>query len=470
MASHQPGKQTDPIGEAASKGRERKSFFSCGDEGLKESVGAAGRLLRITQPFPGQKTGLCVDNRYIYQRSYTFRRLKSILKCSLVESVGGIGPCIDSLCSGGESDHDVVNNRWPTFTRTMPGETLSKLRVSYVAFQGTIYQIFEIIDTNETQLPRSNAKKTPSNILRDLSLDPELFIRETDFVDEENVFNTDTSQTETSGNSQMSVYTTSDGETKNHIKREHKGHSKHFSDLEEPGFGIQRSSNDSEHPVRSIVLAYTLRQCPVISSSDFLPDWKRVVEADGLLRRYEMVKLIENPILDFCFRRNLEHILYVCSIPVSGVDYDGIPPIALTCGDVDGHRVAAAASFYAFQCLLLGLDRITALHSKLGKPLCMCGRDKRPLPSSPLPYVCMMKRRIEYVCKGHMKWVLQRAVESNSLFCPNYWTNGDEIENWESSRWLPGKSLVDAPFQFIKAAEFCRILGEDMPDELMEKA
>jgi hypothetical protein len=47
--------------------------------------------------------------------------------------------------------------------------------------------------------------------------------------------------------------------------------------------------------------------------------------------------------LDFAFRRNLVHILSVCSIPV----YAGplkTPSIAITCGDIAGHRVDSRAS------------------------------------------------------------------------------------------------------------------------------
>lgn len=46
--------------------------------------------------------------------------------------------------------------------------------------------------------------------------------------------------------------------------------------------------------------------------------------------------------------RNLEHILSVCAIPVgTSINYkydDGIPPIALTCGDMSLHRVCNSAS------------------------------------------------------------------------------------------------------------------------------
>jgi hypothetical protein len=47
--------------------------------------------------------------------------------------------------------------------------------------------------------------------------------------------------------------------------------------------------------------------------------------------------------LDFAFRRNLEHILSVCSIPTDAGPQKN-PCIAITCGDIAGHRVDSRAS------------------------------------------------------------------------------------------------------------------------------
>jgi hypothetical protein len=47
--------------------------------------------------------------------------------------------------------------------------------------------------------------------------------------------------------------------------------------------------------------------------------------------------------LDFAFRRNLEHILSVCSIPIHTVSLEKTS-IAITCGDIAGHRVDSRAS------------------------------------------------------------------------------------------------------------------------------
>ena len=52
-----------------------------------------------------------------------------------------------------------------------------------------------------------------------------------------------------------------------------------------------------------------------------------------------------NPDLNLALRRNLEYILSVCSVPVyPSANDDEEFAIALTCGDIDGHRIVTAAS------------------------------------------------------------------------------------------------------------------------------
>ncbi|KAI1071714.1 hypothetical protein LB507_005364 [Fusarium sp. FIESC RH6] len=52
-----------------------------------------------------------------------------------------------------------------------------------------------------------------------------------------------------------------------------------------------------------------------------------------------------NPDLNLALRRNLEYILSVCSVPVyPDANDDEEFAIALTCGDIDGHRIVTAAT------------------------------------------------------------------------------------------------------------------------------
>lgn len=60
--------------------------------------------------------------------------------------------------------------------------------------------------------------------------------------------------------------------------------------------------------------------------------------------------------IEFTVRRNLEHILGVCAVPVSvfGENAEGlvweklrdVQPIAMTCGDLSGHRICTSSSLY----------------------------------------------------------------------------------------------------------------------------
>lgn len=60
---------------------------------------------------------------------------------------------------------------------------------------------------------------------------------------------------------------------------------------------------------------------------------------------FRRVCFAKDPRLDFAFRRNIEHILSVCSVPITKNQQQSKPEaIAITCGDIAGHRVASRAS------------------------------------------------------------------------------------------------------------------------------
>lgn len=96
-----------------------------------------------------------------------------------------------------------------------------------------------------------------------------------------------------------------------------------------------------------IALAYTLRHILVetediknIKPVSSIDSW-RVPEEYGI--KFQKPSFVGDARLDFALGRNLEHILSVCSIPVAESS-DKIPLIALTCGDISGHRISTAAS------------------------------------------------------------------------------------------------------------------------------
>lgn len=104
-----------------------------------------------------------------------------------------------------------------------------------------------------------------------------------------------------------------------------------------------------------VTIAYTLKLVSSVGEDSGEEEWLSPVSEDNLSaareiaeRRFEAPALADNPHLNFVLRRNLEHILSVCSIPVDWAkdekDQQGERPIALTCGDIAGHRVTTAAS------------------------------------------------------------------------------------------------------------------------------
>ncbi|KAF2108502.1 hypothetical protein BDV96DRAFT_652751 [Lophiotrema nucula] len=158
--------------------------------------------------------------------------------------------------------------------------------------------------------------------------------------------------------------------------------------------------------------------------------------------------------IEFVVRRNLEQILSVCSIPLKQplLEQDGIQQkssvsgeitaVALTCGDISGHRICTSASFFAFQFLISVAKRLKQTASQE-------------------PYVCSLLDRISAVCKGHLKWLLEKAEKSESgCFVANYWTTG-KMMTQQSGSWLPNNSLTDTSFQLIKAAEYAGIYERD---------
>lgn len=97
----------------------------------------------------------------------------------------------------------------------------------------------------------------------------------------------------------------------------------------------------------------TAWQSLMIPAADI--DVKKILTSDLYVTASAFRPFSQEPKLDFIFQRNLEHILSVCSIPIRteiGLDIEddtkpGTEPcIALTCGDIAGHRVSISGSLY----------------------------------------------------------------------------------------------------------------------------
>ncbi|KAJ0339954.1 hypothetical protein KNSL1_011791 [Colletotrichum chrysophilum] len=109
-------------------------------------------------------------------------------------------------------------------------------------------------------------------------------------------------------------------------------------------------ADSEDQKAYTIILVYRLEyvaddETPAIAPLPTM--WENAFETTNrLLTKWKSasVPLSKSADLDFCLRRNLEHILSVCSIPVPKSSGDKISPVALTCGDAESHRVSTAAS------------------------------------------------------------------------------------------------------------------------------
>ncbi|KAF9874713.1 hypothetical protein CkaCkLH20_07850 [Colletotrichum karsti] len=460
----------DAIDEAADLGKSRKTYFSFGDEGTTATVGASGRLLRISRHFPGSRTGFCVDDPGMPAPYRVDDRLKALLDMANNPSdKEGIGLSLDLLHNGQEFDTEtsIINDRWPTFRRTT--QNGFEFQLQYVAFHGTVFQKFELKgDSSGNEV--SDCESSPV-----LSIRSDVLIRNLDFVDNENNFNNgsadDESYIDGMRGDNCIVREHHDGAKKTilwiHLLDQEESQEKHGSlsfvqSEEKHVWKIERRTASStsgsdgvcRRGITEFILAYTLEHAPVPGDDVVASTPAKVLETiKSLLKPRPQSHSFTKSEYSFSFflRRNLEHILSVCSVPVPMAGDEESPAIAFTCGDVDGHRVATAASFYASQILLQALKDLNSAHAK---PPATCTDCHKPTPHR--PYVCETKKRIERALEGHMMWLLLKSKVSGDLFCPHSWVNGETIAGWEDNQWLAPKALTDVPFQIIKVAEICK--------------
>ncbi|KAI8711528.1 hypothetical protein NCS52_01416600 [Fusarium sp. LHS14.1] len=380
--------------------RDRNSIYSFGEDGVTASV-AFGRLLRLSRHFDGQDVGYCVDPPSMPEPYYVVDRITSLLSMAndLFEN-RGIGPGVDVLDHMIDMSTKVVHDRWPLYTiEGLDGDT----KVQFVASDGTIYQTYKF-DFKGTDVPPP-----------EVAMRTDLLIRQLDFISPSNSINKDEPQscaykTEVSGSGRFikRSHHTPTGEAtgeatgevaffivaccNNELLEFKKRSNGESVEVYEIAWSDDVSTHIQTNRALTVTFAYRLEFFPGGSESVDCPI--DVVQIQKAMKRIEQDQFIPqefniDPDVNRVLRQNLEHMLSVCSIPVLA-EGDDEPAIALTCGDMDGHRVTTAAS------LDLSSD-----------------------PSS-----------------------------------PHCWVSGKEIRTWDQNLYLPPKSLVDAPFQIIKAGDF----------------
>ncbi|QPC72212.1 hypothetical protein HYE68_002964 [Fusarium pseudograminearum] len=414
--------------------------------------------------FRGEKVGYCVDHPSIPQPYEVVDRITTFLSTANDPDHNiGFYPDLAWLGNGVDSaSATFIDNRWPLFT---VGGSSGKFEIQYCIFKGVVYQTFLF-----------GGAKPP------MGLKTNFLIRQLEFADRDNVFNK-AEENDDCYNTELS----SPG--LHHIKRWHdkEENSQHvalfisaylgksaISFVEDFLYSGENEGVEDESQAHCMVWPESTVTAKItfVYSLELIND-KSIKSPTNTVHIPIPWRLPDQPIPDNpCFTglphlnrllsRNLEHILSVCSIPVytDTSDETDHPAIALTCGDVENHRVATAASFYCFQLLLLALKHFESLplHSEG-----TCADVQRC-------YTCSMVRRIRKVLNGHLKWIFGREYRdlADNITCLHTWVNGKEIAGWEKSPYFPD-SLVDVPFHLIKAGdfygydtsnEFCHAIGE----------
>ncbi|KAF4956382.1 hypothetical protein FGADI_3959 [Fusarium gaditjirri] len=408
--------------------------------------------MQMSRHFPNERVGFCVDHRFVQEPYLVLdraERLHSWAAESFLRTA--IDPLLVPSSYWKEPTFDgYVLDRWPVFTRTR--DDWGHVKIQYLVYRDTIYQAFDFDCTSD-----EGRKHPPTLLMKD-----GLLIRNLDFTDPGNRYNEASAKDEEYESRQE----------ENCFIREHKFNCAEdgkdpknrksavlriscFQDYTLIPFVKQTEPDCGYYTIGrnelaletfettgklKIILGYKLdlvsQAKPSPADSTNALSTEAITQLASTDFRYH--KLSGNPDLDPIFSRNLEHILSVCSIPVALKGSDEVSAIALTCGDIDGHRVVTAASFYSFQFLLLARNYFDPKNAPKGS----CIKD--------------MWDSIERVCKGHLRWLFQRGDEPSNLLSPHRWVNGESIEDNE---YLPKRSLVDTPFQIIKAGDFDQASG-----------
>ncbi|KAJ8107966.1 hypothetical protein OPT61_g8502 [Boeremia exigua] len=249
-------------------------------------------------------------------------------------------------------------------------------------------------------------------------------------------------------------------------------------------------SSEVEHSPSLVVSAETPDQdkedkvvAAISHVKDALKELKEVFDNPSYFSR---IYFAPTPRFDFAFRRNLEHILSVCSIPVARSptaksedaevlnSWSEVLPIAITCGDVAGHRIGSRASLSAVQFLLSALKYLDPFNdfkeqarlqnrranlewakstlSDKDKEATASLKNETTVLKSILPssywYIRRLSVRIVNVLRGHVLWICTEALPwTDGTFAPYYWATGKPIENLS---YLSQPSLLDTPLQLLK--------------------
>lgn len=264
---------------------------------------------------------------------------------------------------------EFVHDRWPRFTKVKSPENKDNVSfsVQYFCERGTIFQRYTWED---------GATDDANSELPEFTFDSSLLVRELDFVARKNIFNSD-----------ERLHVREAISSQHTLLIIHDNRDDSITGLSVTPFAFREIQTiipvegdeylyrlDLSEAIRShyrdfgtleITMAYKLESKTARQRWNDPPVEPSQLESmastlSGHINvPYQRLVFSSHRHLDFVTRRNLEHILSVCSIPVperaaNGNTHSAIPfpetsrheemAVALTCGDISGHRITSSAS------------------------------------------------------------------------------------------------------------------------------
>jgi hypothetical protein len=297
----------------------------------------------VSRHFKGERFGYCVDHWSIPEPYVVVDRITSFLSAANdPEHNIGFYPGADSWVSAANNASvDLIDDRWPAFDIR---EDEKRCKIQYSASHGHVYQTFKF----------ENGRPSVSFMAK-------VLICELEFSDPDNKFNI-----ASKSDDEYKVHLLSDGKC---IKRSHKlseDGNKHAALLVyacSGGAALNFREENRKGEEDTGLIYYTIEDSKVSDSTEITfvyvlslingeleyppepPEFTTVPELAKVDTSKERIFTSKNADLNIALRRNLEYILSVCSIPVYPNAENGEEfAVALTCGDVDSHRISTAAS------------------------------------------------------------------------------------------------------------------------------
>lgn len=354
--------------EESADTRQRPTYASFGDSGTTATVSQYGTIMRISKYLGGENNpskmfGLEFPDGstpyFIDQRAEDFQQNLSVPSCGFGLQITGL----DSLQLVVPKLEFLID-RWPQITYSIKG---FNVRVQLFCQNGTVFQRFTL------------SKTLTSTEDLDIVLDVNFLMHQLDYMNDEDyeckfdhgphghsIIVSGQRTDEEKKNEENKNEENKDEENKDGMSEKARvvvglfrnGDSKNLLLLDvkkgSKTRGIMKIKCPSqESETLELTAAFKLQYTKCSS------DWKDFILPVSEL---DVDKIVQEPKpalnpdpwpfphedhLSWHLRRNLEHILSVCSIPLKplkdGIDH-GVTPIALTCGDFGDHRVSVSGS------------------------------------------------------------------------------------------------------------------------------